>query len=80
MKNVTVPVNGLAYNWMTNHLYFIDSREECIKIIGLNHYEPGTVVESDGNSSIEALAIHPYQKYDVFENTQTMLRKLNVAY
>lgn len=61
VRNVTVPANGLAYNWETNNLYFIDSTEKNVKVIGLNHYEPAEIVSAVENSSIEALEILPRQ-------------------
>jgi len=63
VKNINLPTNGLAYDWMTNSLYFIDSGEQNIKVIGLNHYNPETIINSIENSSVEALAVHPHQRY-----------------
>lgn len=63
VKNITsLATNGLAYDWMTNNLYFIDLVEQNIKVIGLNHYNPGIIINAVENSSIDTIAIHPQQK------------------
>lgn len=63
IKNITLPAaNGLAYDWMTNNVYFIDSVERNVKVVGLNHYNPGIIIKAMENSTIDALLIHPQQK------------------
>jgi len=62
VANVTVPANGLAYDWATNNLYFVDAAERNVKVIGLNHYDPAVIVATLENSTIEALEILPRQR------------------
>lgn len=58
LNKITMPNNGLAYDWITNNLYFIDSEEQNIKVIRLNNSSPGIILNSDENSTIKSLAIH----------------------
>lgn len=59
VKNITTPANGLAYDWLTNNIYFIDSINQSIKVLGLNHYNPAPIVFAVENSTIDALEILP---------------------
>jgi hypothetical protein len=62
IENINVPKNGLAYDWITNDLYFIDANEGCVKVIGLNNFITRTVKRSTEESVIVALAIQPREK------------------
>ncbi|XP_025420459.1 uncharacterized protein LOC112690628 [Sipha flava] len=69
IENINVPKNGLAYDWITNDLYFIDANEGCVKVIGLNNFITRTVKRSTEESVIVALAIQPR------ENTLFFVRR-----
>lgn len=62
LNKVTLPNDGLAYDWITNNLYFIDDENQNIKVVGLNHYNPEIILNTEENSSINGLFMHPRKR------------------